>query len=78
MLSTRIQPNDTSGLATIVRDARLARRLHQGELARRARMKQPAISRLEKAHNTPRLEVLSRVAAAMGLAVEIRLVPTGR
>jgi transcriptional regulator with XRE-family HTH domain len=65
-------------IATAVRDARVDRQLGQQDLARRAGMKQPAISRLERAHVTPRLEVLQRVAAAMDLAVEVRLVPARR
>jgi HTH-type transcriptional regulator/antitoxin HipB len=70
----RRQPS-VPDVAELVRSARAERSIGQRELARLAGMKQPAISRLERRHSTPRLEVLSRVAAAMGLVVEIRLVP---
>jgi transcriptional regulator with XRE-family HTH domain len=52
--------------STLVKQARQAAGLTQAELAKRARMKQPEIARLERAGANPRLSTLKRVVAAAG------------
>lgn len=64
--------------STLVRRARQAAGLTQAELARRARMKQPEIARLEAAGANPRLSTLKRVVAATGHTVKLELDRTGQ
>lgn len=49
-----------------VRAARRRHRLDQADLARRAGMSQPAVSRIERDVVSPSLETLNRLMAAMG------------
>lgn len=69
---------DKLQLARQIRAARMARGLTQHELAERVGTKQPSIARLERGKAIPRLDVLTRIAVAIGMTLEIRLVPTPR
>ena len=59
--------------STLIRQARKAAGLTQAELAKRARMKQPEIARLESAGANPRLSTLKRVVAATGHGLKLDL-----
>ena len=50
----------------LVRERRLANRLTQAQLARRASTTQPAISRIERGEVSPSFETVERLLAAMG------------
>jgi DNA-binding XRE family transcriptional regulator len=54
---------------------RILRGLTQEQLAELADTKQPSIARLESGTSTPSLSFLRKVAAALGLRVEVRFVP---
>ena len=56
-----------------LRWARLRAGLTQAELARRAGLSQPAVARLEDPDHNPTLDMLERVAAALGVRLEIGL-----
>jgi HTH-type transcriptional regulator / antitoxin HipB len=56
-----------------LRWARKRAGLTQGELARRAGLSQPAVARLEDPDHNPTLDMLERVAAALGVRLEIGL-----
>jgi transcriptional regulator with XRE-family HTH domain len=58
--------------------ARIARGLTQTQLAERAGTSQSSIARLESGKGAPSLSYLTRVAHALGLRVEVRLVPDGQ
>jgi ribosome-binding protein aMBF1 (putative translation factor) len=64
---------DKLRLAREIRVARERRNLSQMELARRIGTKQPHIARLELGKALPRLDVLHKIAAALGLRLEVRL-----
>jgi transcriptional regulator with XRE-family HTH domain len=49
-------------------------KLSQAELAERAGTKQPAIARLESGRVVPRLELLQKIADALGMRLEVRFV----
>jgi len=53
---------------------RAARGLTQGQIAARAGIKRPMLSRLEGAKDLPTLPTLAKLAAAIGAKVEIRFV----
>jgi predicted transcriptional regulator len=59
--------------ATLIKRARKAAGLTQAELAKRARMKQPEIARLERRGANPRLSTLKRVVAATGHSLKLDL-----
>jgi transcriptional regulator with XRE-family HTH domain len=59
--------------STLIRQARKAAGLTQAELAKRARMKQPEIARLESRGANPRLSTLKRVVAATGHNLKLDL-----
>jgi predicted transcriptional regulator len=59
--------------STLVKRARKAAGLTQAELAKRARMKQPEIARLEAPGANPRLSTLNRVVAATGHSLKLDL-----
>ncbi len=61
-------------LATAIREARERRSLTQVALARAIGTSQPNIARLEAGSVEPRLGQLSRIAAALHLALDIRFV----
>lgn len=59
--------------SVLIKRARQAAGLTQTELARRARMKQPEIARLERRGANPRLSTLKRVVAATGHSLKLDL-----
>jgi HTH-type transcriptional regulator / antitoxin HipB len=56
----------------MIRELREARRLSQRELAERMGTTQSMVGRLEAGGSRPTLATLERVAAALGLRLEIR------
>jgi transcriptional regulator with XRE-family HTH domain len=56
-----------------LRWARKRAGLTQAELARRAGLSQPAVARLEDPDYNPTLDMLERVAAALGSRLEVAL-----
>ena len=64
---------DQLRLAREIRNARERRKVSQTELAQRVGTKQPHIARLELGKALPRLDVLHKIAAALGLRLEVRL-----
>lgn len=58
-----------------VRERRLALGLSQAELAKRAGMTQPALSRLEAGATVPTIPVLQRLAGAMDAELVIGITP---
>jgi ribosome-binding protein aMBF1 (putative translation factor) len=62
-------------IAVLVQTARLRAGLTQVELAERARTRQPVIARFEDPHYEGHsLSMLQRIAAALDLKVEVRLI----
>ncbi|RKH62668.1 XRE family transcriptional regulator [Corallococcus aberystwythensis] len=61
-------------LARQVRELREKQGLSQTELAERAGTKQPAIARLESGRVVPRLDLLQKIAHALGMQLELRFV----
>jgi predicted transcriptional regulator len=59
--------------STLIKQARRAAGLTQSELAKRARMKQPEIARLERRGANPQISTLKRVVAATGHALKLDL-----
>jgi len=55
----------------LVREARLAAGLSQRELARRAGIPQPTLSRIERGRASPRFDTLDRLLRACGKALEV-------
>jgi len=62
-------------LADGVRERRRQLGISQSELARRAGMTQPGISRIELGGTTPTLPLLSRLAQAMESDLDIHVAP---
>ena len=58
-----------------VRERRLALGLSQTEVASRAGMTQPALSRLEAGGTVPTIPVLERIAAALGAELIVTIAP---
>src|SRR5690242_12339538 len=58
-----------------VRERRLALGLSQVELAARAGMTQPALSRLEAGGVVPTIPLLERISAALGADLIVKIVP---
>lgn len=58
-----------------VRDRRLALGLSQMEVAARAGMTQPALSRLEAGGVVPTIPLLDRIAAALGAELIVAIAP---
>ena len=54
-----------------MREARRGAGLSQRELARRAGVPQPAVSRIERDHGSPRVDTLDRLLRACGKALEL-------
>jgi transcriptional regulator with XRE-family HTH domain len=52
--------------------------LTQKELAKRLRMKQPQVARLESGEYNPTIETLARLAAVTGVEINIDIRPRGR
>lgn len=57
--------------AALIRDSRRAAGLTQAELARKAKVTQPVIARLEREGANPRLDTLDKVIAATGHSLEL-------
>jgi HTH-type transcriptional regulator / antitoxin HipB len=60
-------------IGAMVRQLRLAAGLSKEELARRARMTQPALSRLEHGGGVPTIAVLDRIAAALNATLTVSM-----
>ncbi len=69
---------DRLAIARMLKGARQARGLSQVELASRAHAHQSNIARLEKGKALPQLEVMKRLAAALGMRLKLRLEPVPR
>lgn len=65
-------------LARRIRALREAHDLSQGQLASAIGTTQSAIARLESGRFAPRLDVLQRVARALGQRLAVKFVPEGR
>jgi ribosome-binding protein aMBF1 (putative translation factor) len=65
-------------LAEAIRTRREELGWSQRQLAERAGMTQPGIARFEAGGTTPTLPLLERLAAALGLTLQVRLAPAGR
>ena len=66
---------DRLQLARRVRAAREARGLSQEKLAKLVGTKQPSIARLESGRVIPKLDLLERIAFAVGMRLDVRFVP---
>ena len=56
---------------SLIRASRLRRGISQAELARRAGTSQSAVARIEAGRTSPTVETLERLAAALGLQLEL-------
>ena len=63
--------------ATLLRSARMRAGFSQRELARRARVAQPAISRIERKVVSPTVDTLERLLATCGLELDVVHRPSG-
>ncbi|HET7868875.1 MAG TPA: helix-turn-helix transcriptional regulator [Actinomycetota bacterium] len=54
-----------------LREARRSARLSQRELARRAGVAQPVLSRIERGHSSPRFDTLDRLLRQCGKGLEL-------
>lgn len=78
-LAKRVQVEfDRLQLARRVRALREARKLSQGQLAELAGTKQPAIARLESGKVVPRLDLLQKIARALGMRLNVNFVSSRR
>ena len=62
-------------IASALIEARIKGKMTRAELAERANTGQAVISRLENMNAKPSLSLIQRVAEALGLRVELRLLP---
>lgn len=62
-------------LARMVRETREAKGLSQEKLAQLVGTKQPSIARLESGKVIPRLDLLERIARAVGMRLDVRFRP---
>lgn len=62
-------------LGAMVRELRLEAGLSQEELAQRAGMTQPALSRLERGGGVPTIAVLDRIAGALHATLTVSMTP---
>jgi uncharacterized protein len=62
--------------ASLIREARASAKISQRVLGERAGLPQSAVSAYENGRKQPSLPVLSRMLAATGFALELRLVPS--
>jgi transcriptional regulator with XRE-family HTH domain len=69
------KPQHTSASGRAVRDRRLALGLSQVELASRAGMTQPALSRLEAGGVIPTIPLLDRISAALDADLIVEIAP---
>jgi ribosome-binding protein aMBF1 (putative translation factor) len=65
---------DRLELARLVRELREQKKVSQGELAARVGTKQPAIARLESGRVIPKLDLLDKVARALGTRLAVRFI----
>lgn len=68
--ATRASLRAQTNLAINVHRLRAALDLSQEDVARRAGMRQPAVSKIERGDSNPRLDTLSRLARALGVEVD--------
>jgi HTH-type transcriptional regulator / antitoxin HipB len=66
---------DRRQLARRIRELREERKFTQAELAARAHTTQSAIARLESGTVTPRLDLLQKIATALGLRLNVGFTP---
>ncbi len=64
-------------VARHLRELREAKNLSQADLAKRVGTKQPQIARIELGKNVPRLDILQRMAHALGVRLTVALTPLG-
>jgi transcriptional regulator with XRE-family HTH domain len=76
--AARVEIRYAIAFAQALYDRRTALGLSQTEVARRARMSQPQISRIEGGDTVPTLPLLERLAAALDSELEIHVVPGAR
>ncbi|MCK6527301.1 helix-turn-helix transcriptional regulator [Myxococcota bacterium] len=62
-------------VARTIRAAREQAGVSQAELAERVGTNQPSIARVESGKVTPKIDFLDRIARALGMHLEVRLVP---
>jgi ribosome-binding protein aMBF1 (putative translation factor) len=62
-------------IASALIEARIKGKMTQAELAEKAKTGQAVISRLENMNARPSLSLIQRVAEALGLRVDLRLLP---
>lgn len=62
-------------IASALIEARIEGKITQAELAKKANTGQAVISRLENMNARPSLSLIQRIAEALGLRVELRLLP---
>jgi HTH-type transcriptional regulator / antitoxin HipB len=62
-------------LGAMVRELRLGAGLSQEELAQRAGMTQPALSRLDRGGGIPTITVLDRIAGALHATLTVSMTP---
>lgn len=65
---------DKLQLAHRIRELREAKKLSQAQLAEMIETKQPSIARIESGRTLPRLDVLQRIASALGMRLTIDFV----
>ena len=63
---------DRLGLARRLRELREARKLTQQDLAKLTGVKQSGIARIESGRFLPRLDLVQKIAAAVGMRVDVR------
>ena len=63
-------------IASALIEARIKGKITQAELAKKAKTGQAVISRLENMNARPSLSLIQRVAEALGLRVDLRLLPS--
>jgi len=68
------EESDKLQLAHRIRELREAKKLSQAQLAEMIETKQPSIARIESGRTLPRLDVLQRIATALGMRLTIDFV----
>jgi transcriptional regulator with XRE-family HTH domain len=69
-----LEESDKLELAHRIRELREAKGLSQAQLAELIETKQPSIARIESGRSLPRLDVLQRIATALGMRLTIDFV----
>ncbi|GGV10341.1 hypothetical protein GCM10010495_24610 [Kitasatospora herbaricolor] len=75
MSAARLEIRYARALGQALYDRRTALGISQAEVARRANMTQPQISRIEGGDTVPTLPLLERLAGALESELDIHLVP---